>query len=160
MFLSVSVTEHSEEILWILMSNILRNVWYIPAILIESMLQFVAKYFRWTRRQGAHFCVGKWKFRKIRFWRNRKHMFSGLQLCRYSRLYKTAVTYQGSYISDQNCDSYAVPSQNPQICTLSLGKGKAVPLQAWTGPEGRRLRLPDFKTIGAPAAFTPRRYSC
>jgi len=30
-----------------------------------------------------------------------------------------------------------------------LIKGKAVPLQAWTGPEGfRRLRLPDFKTIG------------
>jgi len=28
-------------------------------------------------------------------------------------------------------------------------KGKAVPLQAWTGPEGsRRLRLPDFKAIG------------
>jgi hypothetical protein len=29
-------------------------------------------------------------------------------------------------------------------------KGKAIPLQAWAGPEGsRRLRLPDFKTIGA-----------
>ena len=29
------------------------------------------------------------------------------------------------------------------------GKGKAIPLQAWTGPEGsRRLRLPDFETIG------------
>jgi hypothetical protein len=28
-------------------------------------------------------------------------------------------------------------------------KGKAIPLQPWTGPEGsRRLRLPDFKTIG------------
>ena len=28
-------------------------------------------------------------------------------------------------------------------------KGKAIPLQACTGPEGsRRLRLPDFKTIG------------
>jgi len=28
-------------------------------------------------------------------------------------------------------------------------KSKAIPLQAWTGPEGsRRLRLPDFKTIG------------
>ena len=28
-------------------------------------------------------------------------------------------------------------------------KGKAIPLQAWTGPKGsRRLRLPDFKTIG------------
>jgi hypothetical protein len=26
---------------------------------------------------------------------------------------------------------------------------KAIPLQGWTGPEGyRRLRLPDFKTIG------------
>jgi len=28
-------------------------------------------------------------------------------------------------------------------------KGKAIPLQAWTGPEGsRRLRLPYLKTIG------------
>ena len=26
---------------------------------------------------------------------------------------------------------------------------KAIPLQAWTGPEGSRsLRLPDFKTVG------------
>jgi hypothetical protein len=30
-----------------------------------------------------------------------------------------------------------------------LKNGKAIPLQAWTGPEGsRRLRLPDFKTVG------------
>jgi len=29
------------------------------------------------------------------------------------------------------------------------GKGKTIPLQAWTGPEGsRRSRFPDFKTIG------------
>jgi len=29
------------------------------------------------------------------------------------------------------------------------GKGKAIPLQAWRGPEGsKRLRLPDFETIG------------
>ena len=29
------------------------------------------------------------------------------------------------------------------------GKDKAIPLHAWAGPEGsRRLRLPDFKTIG------------
>jgi hypothetical protein len=28
------------------------------------------------------------------------------------------------------------------------GKGKAIPLRVWTGPEGsRKLRLPDFKTI-------------
>jgi hypothetical protein len=32
---------------------------------------------------------------------------------------------------------------------IGKGKGKAIPLQAWTGPEGSRtLRLPDFKTIG------------
>jgi hypothetical protein len=30
-----------------------------------------------------------------------------------------------------------------------IKKGKAIPLQAWTGPEvSRKLRLPDFKTIG------------
>ena len=42
------------------------------------------------------------------------------------------------------------------------GKGKAIPLQAWTGPEGsRRLRLPDFKAIGTwrlPALRTGRLY--
>jgi len=47
---------------------------------------------------------------------------------------------------------------------LALLEIKAIPLQAWTGPVvSRRLRLPDFKTIGtrkwlgcqpyAPAAF-------
>jgi len=39
----------------------------------------------------------------------------------------------------QACDGIALP----------LGKGKAIPLQTGTGPEGsRRFRLPDFKTIG------------
>jgi hypothetical protein len=37
----------------------------------------------------------------------------------------------------------------PEEKCFIKGKGKAIPLQAWTGPEGsRRLRLPDFKTIG------------
>jgi hypothetical protein len=32
---------------------------------------------------------------------------------------------------------------------INLEMVKAIPLQALTGPEGsRRLRLPDFKTIG------------
>jgi hypothetical protein len=50
------------------------------------------------------------------------------------------------------------------------GKGKTIPLQAWTGPKGsRRLRLPDFKTVGtrgwqvcqpyAPTTLTPRKHS-
>ena len=47
---------------------------------------------------------------------------------------------------------------------MTRGKGKAAPLQAWTGPEGsRKLRLPDFVTTAqdggktyAPAAFYPQ----
>jgi len=32
---------------------------------------------------------------------------------------------------------------------INAKKGKAIQLQAWKGPEGsRRLRFPDFKTIG------------
>jgi hypothetical protein len=32
---------------------------------------------------------------------------------------------------------------------MYISKGKAIPLQAWTGPEGsRRLRLQFFKTVG------------
>jgi len=35
------------------------------------------------------------------------------------------------------------------IFKYGKGKGKAIPLQAWTGPEGsRKLSLPDFKTFG------------
>jgi hypothetical protein len=38
---------------------------------------------------------------------------------------------------------------NQPVTEMSKGKGKAIPLQALTDPEGsRRLRLPDFKTIG------------
>jgi len=38
---------------------------------------------------------------------------------------------------------------HPQRVLIEKGKGKAVPLQAWTGPEvSRRMRLPDFKTVG------------
>jgi hypothetical protein len=34
------------------------------------------------------------------------------------------------------------------LLVTSKLQGKAIPLKAWTGPEGsRRLRLPDFKTI-------------
>ena len=38
---------------------------------------------------------------------------------------------------------------NSCICFLYKKDIKAIPLQAWRDPEGsRRLRLPDFKTIG------------
>jgi hypothetical protein len=39
-------------------------------------------------------------------------------------------------------------TKNTQAHT-GKGKGRETPTQAWTGAEGsRRLRLPDFKTIG------------
>jgi hypothetical protein len=44
-----------------------------------------------------------------------------------------------------------VPKNVPRFTIFGCflrGKGKAIPLQAWTSPEGsRRLRLPDFMTI-------------
>jgi len=43
-------------------------------------------------------------------------------------------------------------SRKPKSSTYfyGKGKGKAIPLQAWTVPEGsKRLRRPDFKTIGS-----------
>jgi len=41
-----------------------------------------------------------------------------------------------------------LPVQNSHLRTIHK-KSKAIPLQAWRGPEGsRRLRLPDVQTIG------------
>jgi len=38
-----------------------------------------------------------------------------------------------------------------------LKKGKAVPLQAWSGPESsRKLRFPDFMTIAQVVSHTHR----
>ena len=44
----------------------------------------------------------------------------------------------------------AVPTHLKKlIAIIKKLKGKVIPLQAWTGPDGsRRLRLPDFKTVG------------
>ena len=51
------------------------------------------------------------------------------------------------------CQSYVKVTQSQSVTFCKEGfysdKGKAIPLQAWTGPEGSRsLKLPDFKTIG------------
>jgi len=57
-----------------------------------------------------------------------------------SLLARTRVETQTHYLLDMN--------QCSTIFVAVIG-GKAIPLQAWTGLEGsRRLRLPDFKTIG------------
>jgi hypothetical protein len=44
---------------------------------------------------------------------------------------------------------FSIVSFSNYALYMYLVNGKAIPLQAWTGPEGSRtLRLPDFKTIG------------
>jgi len=53
----------------------------------------------------------------------------------------------------QGCWPYLQKFCTPSIWWFSAVpysiKVKAIPLQAWTGPNGsRRLRLPDFKTMG------------
>ena len=49
----------------------------------------------------------------------------------------------GSYELSVDCGSWAVLSVQSQ----ETSKGKAGPLQTWTGPEGsRKLRLADFVT--------------
>ena len=61
----------------------------------------------------------------------------GLYTCKFPRT-KAIVTPHN--IADFR--SHAERQANKRI------KGKAIPLEAWTGPEGSRsLRFPDFKTI-------------
>jgi hypothetical protein len=59
-------------------------------------------------------------------------------------------------IEEGHNDPEPADERNPNGILLWLvvqlkykSKCKAIPLQAWTGPEGsRKLRVPDFKTIG------------
>jgi hypothetical protein len=53
-------------------------------------------------------------------------------------------------INPQSCrECYLLPTVLISITNSVKCNGKAIPLQALTDPEGfRRLRLPDFKTIG------------
>jgi len=55
------------------------------------------------------------------------------------------VRYRSHIDKDKNKTKFLMDIKyDPGCCK----KGKAIQLQAWTGPEGsRRLRLPDFKTV-------------
>ena len=65
--------------------------------------------------------------------------------------------------------THSVTATN-QYSALNVCKGKEVPLQAWSGPEGsRKLRFPDFMTTAQDGGkvlslthqppFIPRKYS-
>jgi len=66
------------------------------------------------------------------------------------------VEYQMPDLGLHGCDNDLCHLVNfaAMFCVTNIivkvkGKGKAIPLQAWTGPEGSsRLRLQDFKTFG------------
>ena len=55
-----------------------------------------------------------------------------------------ALEYRNKLVSPNHCFR-----RKRKVEKRGKGKGKAIPLEAWTGPEGSsRMRLPDFKTIG------------
>ena len=48
-------------------------------------------------------------------------------------------------------DVSEIRDANFGVCSINKGKGKAVPLQAWSDPErSRKLRFPDFMTTVHP----------
>ena len=73
-------------------------------------------------------------------------------VCRICIMFPThcsALDYSLPPFIRQNFNSILIASSACTDFICKVGKGKVIPLQAWTGPEGfRRLRLPDFKTVG------------
>jgi hypothetical protein len=52
---------------------------------------------------------------------------------------------ESSYLSGAKTEK----CEADHLLVIPTSKGKAIPLQTWTDPEGsRRLRLPDFKIVG------------
>jgi hypothetical protein len=106
--------------------------------------------------------------------RNKKNVKLSIVIKLYDTIYLlTAIglTTGGSstvhiYTHKQYTERHNETEYPERYTTRIHKKCKAIPLQTWTGPEGsRRLRLPDFTTIGtwrwwgcqpyAPVAFTP-----
>jgi len=49
----------------------------------------------------------------------------------------------------RHIDMHGARQRADKMYSVHTAKGKAIPLQAWTEPEGSsRLRLPDFKIHG------------
>ena len=72
-----------------------------------------------------------------------------LQVGEFYFFFSPSLSFSSSPYSFMSSRLYSVISCQRRQRVKDKGKGKAIPLQAWTGPEGsRRLRLPDFKTVG------------
>ena len=74
-------------------------------------------------------------------------LFSGQYLRNRSTLDTGVLGYIGIVWPKEHCpEVWSVPPVTPCIFFLEV-EGKAVPLQAWSGPEvSRKLRFPDFMT--------------
>ena len=64
----------------------------------------------------------------------------------------TCAASSGMWLMCKSATSVALEKRSVGLicvwpCIINVGKGKAVPLKAWGGPEGsRKLRFPDFMT--------------
>jgi hypothetical protein len=78
-------------------------------------------------------------FKEVPKWLSEKHN-QFVKLC--NKMYVLGANKM--YVLGANNSLLHVP-----LLTNKRKNSKAIPVQPWTGPEGsRRLRLPDFKTIG------------
>jgi hypothetical protein len=72
---------------------------------------------------------------------------STVGLARSNRRNVSSALVYALFLRDVILISYMYPAKTCLL--IGKSRGKAIRLQALTGPEGsRRLRLPDFKTIG------------
>ena len=74
------------------------------------------------------------------------HRYQFSRVCEYDRRNRSTVA-QEACIRREFVFQFRLAVQFNHIHVLYKGKGKSVPLQAWSGPEGsRKFRFPDFMT--------------
>ena len=111
-----------------------------------SVCSLIHSLTHWTIRKNFHSCW--WRGRSV-FYSLSSSVFASSSLWstwtnpKCLSLAKNIVT---NWINCRCSWSTCCQVSYPEI--LYISKGKAIPLQAWTGPEvSGKLRLPDFKTI-------------
>ena len=102
----------------------------------------------WTNRQFRNVFVShKIIFTVVCMWATPlwEHFRKSLPLVLYTNIYITGLHWRSAWHLQQS--TRKVATKDDCIDTTCIGKGKSVPLQAWSGPEGsRNLRFPDFVT--------------
>jgi hypothetical protein len=77
----------------------------------------------------------------------RIHIYIHTDVCACMYIWIMCIIYEYMYVSMYTLCVYVCIYVCVYVCIRMYGKGKAVPLQAWNGPEGsRKLKFPDFLT--------------